>query len=235
VAYTSEYPYVYLTVDVVGLTIRDDCLHALVVRRGDEPFRGLWALPGGFVDEEEELETAALRELHEETGVTPSGVRLEQLKTYGAPHRDPRHRVVSGAWLAILPQGPAPTAGTDAADAAWQPVAKLDEGPLAFDHAHILADGVERARSKLEYSNLATAFVGYEFTIADLRRVYETVWGRRLDAGNFHRKVTGTTDFVRPTGRYRTQERGRPAELYVAGSAVALHPPLTREVLGDEG
>jgi 8-oxo-dGTP diphosphatase len=105
------------------------------------------------------------------------------------------------------------------------------QGDLAFDHAQILADGVERARSKLEYSNLAISFVGHEFTVADLRRVYEIVWGRPLDAGNFHRKVTGTDDFVRPTGRYRAQERGRPAELYVAGSAVALHPPLTRDVL----
>ncbi len=229
--YISEYPFVYLTADIVVLTIRDDVLHALVVRRGEEPFRGLWALPGGFVGEGEGLEAAALRELMEETAVSPGDVRLEQLRTYGAPDRDPRHRVVSVAWLAVLPEGPSPTAGTDAAEAEWRPVDDLLAGPLAFDHDQILGDGLERARAKLEYSNLALAFVGHEFTIADLRRVYETVWGRALDAGNFHRKVTGAAGLVEATGRQRAQERGRPAELYVAGPASAVHPPLTREVL----
>jgi len=232
VAYTSEYPFVYVTVDIVVLTIRDDALHALVVRRGEDPYKGRWALPGGFVGQDEDLEDAAVRELHEETAVSPGDVRLEQLRTYGDPERDPRHRVVSVAWLAVLPAGPVPTAGTDAAEAEWRPVdALLKRGQLAFDHAHILADGVERARAKLEYSNLALAFVNREFTIADLRRVYETVWGRELDAGNFHRKVTGAAGLVEPTGRLRTQERGRPAELYVAGRAASVHPPLTREVL----
>jgi 8-oxo-dGTP diphosphatase len=164
--------------------------------------------------------------------VSPRGVRLEQLKTYGAPRRDPRNRVVSVAWLAVLPEGPVPTAGTDAAEAEWQPVdGLLRRGQLAFDHGQILADGIERARAKLEYSNLALAFVGREFTIADLRRVYETVWGRELDAGNFHRKVTGASGLVEATGRHRAQDRGRPAELYVAGGADSVHPPLTREVL----
>jgi 8-oxo-dGTP diphosphatase len=138
---------------------------------------------------------------------------------------------VSVAWLAVLPQGPTPTAGTDAAEAHWVPVDTLLAGDLAFDHAQILADGVERARAKLEYSNLALSFVGEEFTIAELRRVYEIVWGRELDAGNFHRKVTGASGLVRATGAHRTQERGRPAELYVAGSTVTVHPPLTRDVL----
>jgi len=232
VVYTSEYPFVYVTVDIVVLTIRDDALQALVVRRAEEPFKNRWALPGGFVGEREDLELAALRELREETDVSPGEVRLEQLKTYGAPDRDPRHRVVSVAFLAVLPAGPTPTAGTDAAEASWVPVDDLlSRGRLAFDHGQILADGVERARAKLEYSNLALAFVGREFTIADLRRVYETVWGRDLDAGNFHRKVTGATGLVRATGRQRAQERGRPAELFTAGSAISVHPPLTREVL----
>jgi 8-oxo-dGTP diphosphatase len=233
VAYESEYPFVYVTVDIVVLTIGDDALRALVVRRGEEPFKGRWALPGGFVGESEDLEVAALRELREETAVSPRGVRLEQLRTYGAPRRDPRHRVVSVAWLAVLPEGPAPTAGTDAAEAQWRPVdTLLRRGRLAFDHAQILRDGVERARAKLEYSNLALAFVGREFTIADLRRVYETVWGRPLDAGNFHRKVTGAAGLVEATGRQRARRRGRPAELYVAGPAASVHPPLTRDVLG---
>jgi 8-oxo-dGTP diphosphatase len=232
VVYTSEYPFVYLTVDIVVLTIRDDALQTLVVRRGEEPFKGRWALPGGFVGENEDLETAALRELREETAVSPGAVRLEQLKTYGAPRRDPRHRVVSVAWLAVLPEAPLPTAGTDAAEAEWSSVEPLlRRNRLAFDHSQILADGVERARAKLEYSNLALAFVGREFTIADLRRVYETVWDKELDAGNFHRKVTGAAGLVEATGRQRSHERGRPAELYVAGRAQSVHPPLTREVL----
>ena len=229
--YTSEYPYVYVTVDIVVLTVRDDSLQALVVRRGEEPFAGCWALPGGFVGGDEDLEAAAWRELREETSVEPRHVPLEQLRTYGDPDRDPRHRVVSVAWLAVLPEGPAPTAGTDAAEAEWQPVDALLKAGLAFDHVQILADGVERARAKLEYSNLALAFVGHEFTIADLRKVYETVWGKELDAGNFHRKVTGAAGLVEPTGRQRNQERGRPAELFVAGPAASVHPPLTREVL----
>jgi 8-oxo-dGTP diphosphatase len=228
----SEYPPVYVTVDIVVLTIRDECLQALVVRRGEQPYAGSWALPGGFVGQDEDLETAALRELREETAVSPGGVRLEQLRTYGDPGRDPRGRVVSVAWLAVLPEGPTPVAGTDAAHAEWQPVALLvREGRIAFDHDQILADGVERARAKLEYSNLALAFVGPEFTIAELRRVYETVWGRALDAGNFHRKVTGASGLVRPTGNLRVQERGRPAELYVPGETTSVHPPLTRDVL----
>ena len=231
-AHVSEYPFVYLAVDVVVLTIRDDTLQALVIRRGEEPYAGRCALPGGFVGQDEDLEAAALRELQEETSVSPRDVRLEQLRTYGDPRRDPRHRVVSVAHLAVLPEGPEPTAGTDAAAAEWHPVdLLLAEGALAFDHAQILADGLERARAKLEYSSLALAFVGPEFTIADVRRVYEIVWGRELDAGNFHRKVTGTAGLVEATGRQRAQERGRPAELYVAGGADALHPPLTRDVL----
>jgi 8-oxo-dGTP diphosphatase len=232
VVYTSDYPFVYVTVDVVVLTIRDEQLQTLVVRRGGEPFKGRWAIPGGFVEPDEDLEDGALRELREETNVSPGDVRLEQLRTYGAPDRDPRHRVISVAWLAVLPQGPDPTAGDDAAEAVWRPVSDLQtEGQLAFDHAQILADAVERCRAKLEYSNLATAFVPREFTIGDLRRVYEIVWDRQLDAGNFHRKVTGATDLVLSTGRFRSLERGRPAELYVAGPASAVHPPLTRDVL----
>lgn len=229
--FTSEYPFVYATVDVVVLTVREDALQALVVRRAGAPFEGHWALPGGFVDDDEDLEAAALRELREETDVRPGDVRLEQLRTYGDPGRDPRHRTISVAFLAVLPHGPTPTAGTDAAEAHWCPVAELQQQRLAFDHDVILADGVERARAKLEYSNLGLAFVGPEFTIADLRRVYETVWGRELDPGNFHRKVTGTPGLVAATGRLRAQERGRPAELYVPGGAAVLHPPLTRDVL----
>jgi 8-oxo-dGTP diphosphatase len=233
VVYTSEFPIFYVTADLVILTVRDDTLCALAIRRGNDPFEGWWALPGGFVDEGEALRDAAERELREETGISTGDVAVEQLGTYGDPDRDPRARVVSVAWLAVVPHGPAPAAGSDAADADWKPVDHLlAPGRLAFDHAQILGDGVERARAKLEYTPIATGFVAETFTIAELRRVYDVVWGTTLDAGNFHRKVTGTDGFVVPTGRTRSSGRGRPAELFVPGDADVLHPPLTRRSLG---
>jgi 8-oxo-dGTP diphosphatase len=223
----AKYPPFAVTVDLVVLTIRDDALCALFVRRGEEPFRGRWALPGGFVRPDEALLAAAIRELHEETGLA---THLEQLATYGAPHRDPRLRVVTVAHLALVPELPAPVAGGDASQAEWRPVGPVLDDPdqLAFDHAQILEDGVERARAKLEYSPLAAAFCGDEFTVADLRRVYELVWGTELDPRNFHRKVTGTAGFLEPTGRTTAGDRGRPAALYRCGPATLLHPPMLR-------
>lgn len=231
--YKSKYPVFFVTVDIVILTIRDDALSALVVERSEEPFRGRWALPGGFVEPDEDLYDAAVRELREETAVSTGGVRLEQLASFGAPDRDPRHRVVSVAWLAVLPHGPSPTAGSDAALAEWKPVDYLlRRGRLAFDHRAILTEGVERARSKLEYSGLATDFVDEEFTVAELRRVYEVMWNRRLDPGNFHRKVTRTPGFVEPTGRSVSRGPGRPAALFRSGGAEVLFPPLSRSTFG---
>jgi 8-oxo-dGTP diphosphatase len=223
----ASYPPFAVTVDLVVLTIRDDALCALVVRRGEEPFRGRWALPGGFVRPDEDLLAAAARELAEETGLS---AHVEQLASYGAPDRDPRMRVVTVAHLALVPELPAPMAGGDASHAAWRPAQPLLDDPaaLAFDHGRILADGIERARAKLEYSPLATAFCRREFTVADLRRVYEIVWGTELDPRNFHRKVTGTPGFLEPTGRSTVGERGRPALLFRPGPARMLHPPMLR-------
>ena len=224
-----ECPKFAVSVDLVVLTVRDDALCALVVRRGIEPFEGDWALPGGFVLDDEGLEEAAARELAEETGMRPGSVHVEQLATYGSPGRDPRTRVVTVAYLALAPDLPVPAAGSDAADAQWCPVDALLVGDaLAFDHAAILRDGVERARSKLEYSPLGAAFCAEEFTVAELRRVYEIVWGERLDPRNFHRKVTKTEAFLEPTGTTTTRDGGRPAQLFRRGSAEHLHPPLLR-------
>ncbi|GGR12771.1 NUDIX hydrolase [Actinoplanes ianthinogenes] len=214
-----------ITVDLVLLTIRQAELRVLLIRRGIPPFEGQWALPGGFVHDDEDLDAAAIRELREETGVDPSAGHLEQLATYGTPGRDPRGRVVTVAYLALLPDLPAPVAGSDAAHAEWRPV---DEPDLAFDHRRILTDGLERARAKLEYTPLATAFCPPEFTVADLRLVYETVWHTTLDPRNFHRKVTSAEDFIEATGHSVTRDRGRPAQLFRRGPATLLHPPLLR-------
>ena len=224
----SAHPPFAVAVDLVVLTVRAGKLCVLLVRRGVQPQRGSWALPGGFVRIDEDLPDAAVRELREETGLRQPTGHLEQLGSYGDPDRDPRGRVVAVAYLVLLPDLPAPVAGTDAASAEWVDLADADRAGLAFDHERILADGVERARAKLEYTPLAAAFCPGEFTVAQLREVYERVWGTSLDPRNFHRKVTGTPGFVVPAGRATEGERGRPAQLYRRGPAAVLYPPMLR-------
>ncbi|MEV7671604.1 NUDIX domain-containing protein [Streptomyces sp. NPDC088752] len=228
-------PYAFepfaVTADLAVLTIREERLHVLLVERAQEPYAGSWALPGGFVLPRESAETAARRELAEETGLsgaTVAGLHLEQLRTYTEPDRDPRMRVVSVAFTALVPDPPEPRGGGDAAQARWIPYGT--HGPLAFDHDRILADAHERVGAKIEYTCLATAFCPPEFTLGELRQVYETVWGVELDRPNFRRKVLATPGFVRAVeGPPRlTGGRGKPAALYRAGGATALHPPLLR-------
>lgn len=225
---------VRVTVDLVILTVRADRLQVLLVERGKDPHLGKLALPGGFLRDDEDLRAAADRELREETALDSSRLHMEQVGTYGAPGRDPRGRVVTVAYLAIAPSLPVPTAGSDARAARWVPVdAALDPGAaLAFDHDRILADGVERARRRLEHTTLATAFCAEPFTIGDLRRVYEVVWGAPLDPRNFNRKVTRTEGMLVPTGRTRGSETGRPAALYRRGPATTLYPPMLRADIG---
>lgn len=220
-----------LTADLAVLTVREGRLHALLVERGQEPYAGAWALPGGFVLPHESAEQAARRELAEETGLsgaTAARLHLEQLRTYSDPDRDPRMRVVSVAFAALVPDLPEPRGGGDAAQARWLPYETV--GGLAFDHDRILADARERVGAKLEYTCLATAFCPPEFTLGELRQVYETVWGVPLDRPNFRRKVLATPGFVRAVEAppRRTGGRGKPAALYRAGEATALHPPLLR-------
>ena len=226
----SDYPPFAVTADLVVLTLRDEALQALLVRRSGKPYAGRWALPGGFTQVDEDIEDAAYRELAEEAGVGRGDVVLEQLRTYGAPRRDPRMRVVSVAWLALGADLPDPRAGSDAADARWVRVAEAlaESRRLAFDHAQILRDGLERARARLEYSPLATAFCRPEFTVGELRAVYEAVWGAPLDPRNFHRKVTGAEGFLVETGERTPRGGGRPAMLYRAGPAERLSPPILR-------
>jgi 8-oxo-dGTP diphosphatase len=229
-----------VTVDVVALTVADGALKVLLITRLIEPFRGRLALPGGFVLPGEDLVTAAARELVEETGVEPVPGHLEQLGSYGPEGRDPRGDVLTVAHLLLAPNFPVLSAGSDAEHAAWYPVSQIQNGELqlAFDHERILDDALERAKSKLEYSPLGAAFCGEEFTIAQLRTVYEAVWGTRLDPRNFHRKATGTPDFLEDAGRMTTGDAGRPAALFRLAAAarpaagqparVVLNPPLMR-------
>ncbi|MGW4022968.1 NUDIX domain-containing protein [Streptomyces sp. NPDC005009] len=218
-----------VTVDLAVFTLRAGALHVLLVERGQEPYAGRWALPGGFVQPDESAESAARRELGEETGLTDvSGLHLEQLRTYSEPDRDPRMRVVSVAFAALLPDAPEAHGGSDAAQARWTPYDSARE--LAFDHGRILADARERVGAKLEYTCLATAFCPPEFTLGELQQVYEAVWGTALDRPNFRRKVLATPGFVEavPGAARLTGGRGKPAALYRAGTATALRPPLLR-------
>jgi 8-oxo-dGTP diphosphatase len=225
---SSRRPQYAVAVDLAVLTVREGALHVLLVERGKKPYLGQLALPGGFVEPDEDLDAAAERELEEETGLRPGAAHLEQLRSYGAVDRDPRMRVITIAYLVLMPDLPLPKAGGDARAARWVPVDEALSSGLAFDHDVIFAEALERARSTLEYSTRATAFCGPEFTISDLRQVYETVWGRQLDPGNFSRKVTGVDGFLISTGR-RSRDGGRPAALYRAGPATVLHPAILRE------
>ena len=194
-----DYPPVAVTVDVALFAIRQDRLHVLLIKRGVEPFAGAWALPGGFVQPDEGLEAAASRELAEETGVTKDSIYLEQLRSYGSPGRDPRMRVVTVAYWAACADPPSPMGGSDAAQAELVPWAEIEDGDieLAFDHEAIVVDALERVRAKLEYTALAARFCAPEFTISELRKVYETIWNTKLDPGNFQRKVRENRSFQR--------------------------------------
>jgi 8-oxo-dGTP diphosphatase len=219
-----------VAVDLTVLAVHDATLQVLTVRLGSAPYAGRRALPGGFVEPDEDLHHAARRELAEETGIRPSRAHLEQLRAYGAPRRDPRGRVVSVAHLAVVSQATAPVAGGDAAAAEWVPVRELLAAPrkLAFDHAQILRDAVTRLQDTLEHTLIATRLCRAPFTVAELREVYEVVWGSPLDPRNFHRKMTGTPGLLVDTGRVTARNGGRPAALYRAGKATRLNPPLAR-------
>lgn len=227
----TAFPPFAVTVDIVALTVTD-ALEVLLVERGEDPFAGDLALPGGFVLPHESVTDAAWRELGEETGLDAAalpGVHLEQLATFGAVGRDPRMRVVSVAHLALSPTQPEPEAGGDAAAAHWLPVSEVRHRGLAFDHAQILDAGLERARSKLEYTTLAAVLAGPTFTLGELQRVYEVIWDTEVERANFRRKVLSSPGFVEPTGERRTgRSGGAPAAVYRAGDGELITPPLLR-------
>src|ERR1700730_9512026 len=227
----SKYPAFAVTVDVVILTMSGGRLHVLLVRRGVAPFKGMWAIPGGFKRPTETLDEAAKRELAQETGVDSASL-LTQFGAYGDPCRHPRMNVVTVAYLAVLREVGAVIAGADAAEAALIPVSEALNGKikLAFDHAQIVRDAVERVRGDLELTGIATAFVGPTFTLAELRAVYEAVWGVHLDGANFRRSVITEDGWVIPTGRTARPGApgGKPAELFRAGRMWKYSSPIRR-------
>ena len=199
-----------LSVDVVAFSLRENDLKVLLIRRGAPPYKGKWAVPGGFVRLNEGLDEAALRELEEETGVRD--VYLEQLYTFGALKRDPRGRVVTVAYFALVPDDVQARAGDEAAEAAWHSMYDLPE--LAFDHAEILKYALQRLRYKLEYTSVGFELLPNEFTLTNLQTAYEIVLGEKLDKRNFRRRILQAEILVE-TNRYREGEgQGRPARLY---------------------
>jgi 8-oxo-dGTP diphosphatase len=208
--YTYSHPHPAVTTDVVVFTIRDGALQVLLVRRAEAPYKGAWALPGGFVGIDEDLEAAARRELREETGI--EGVYLEQLYTFGKPDRDPRERVITVAYYALIPSDRLELqAATDAVDARWFAWARPPR--LAFDHAQILAMAHERLKAKLDYSTIAFQFLPSEFTLSELQAVYEMVLGEPLDKRNFRKRIH-TFGALRETRRTKREGAHRPAKLY---------------------
>jgi 8-oxo-dGTP diphosphatase len=200
---------VMVAVDVIAFCVRRDELQVLLVQRKHPPFEGMWAAPGGFIRADESLEDAACRELAEETSL--SNIYLEQLYTFGDPNRDPRGRVISVAYFALLPTpGVRLQAGSDAARVAWHPVSNLPE--LAFDHADIINYALTRLRYKLEYSHVGFQLLPEEFTLTELQAAYEIILGESLDKRNFRRKIL-QAGILEETGQYRSGE-GRPAKLY---------------------
>jgi 8-oxo-dGTP diphosphatase len=198
-----------ITVDIVIFTVRDRALQVLLVKRGIPPFKGQHAIPGGFIHEDESLDDAALRELNEEAGIR--NVFLEQLYSFGDPQRDPRGRVITVAYYALISSDePSPIPGGDAAEAAWFPVGKLP--PLAFDHQRILDYGVERLRNKLEYTTVGFELLPQKFTLSELQAVYEAILGRPLDKRNFRRKIA-LLKILKPLREWQRTGR-KPAQLF---------------------
>lgn len=210
--YCYEYPHPAVTTDVVVFAIRNDRLEFLLIKRASEPYQGHWALPGGFVDIDEDLNACALRELEEETGIT--GVYLEQLCSVGTPRRDPRERVISVVYFAVLAEDKLEArAASDAAAVAWFSV--RDYPRLAFDHNMIVQKAHHRLAAKLSYSTIALQFMPRRFTLSQLQRVYELILGEELDKRNFRKRVL-SMDCLKEDGGLLNGGKHRPAKLYQA-------------------
>ena len=220
-----------VAVDVAALAIEDGRLTLLLVEPDDTALAGRWSLPGRRVRDDESLDATALRALAELIGSEQPAVLLEQLRTYGAPARDPHARVVSVAYLALGARPLVPSAARRTTVVSASEVAAWSPSRFAYDHAAIVVDALERLRAKLEYTSLATALLEEPFTLGELRAVYEAVWDTALDPANFRRKVVSTPGFVRDAeGTARPgPSGGRPARRYRAGGATRLHPAMLRD------
>jgi 8-oxo-dGTP diphosphatase len=208
--YSYQYPRAALTVDCVVFGYDEGELKVLLIERGLEPFKGKWALPGGFVRVDETLDEAARRELTEEAGL--KDVFLEQLYTFGSVKRDPRERVVSVAYYALVKLARHATkASTDAADARWFPISKVPR--LAFDHGDILETAVARLQGKVRYEPIGFELLPPKFTLSQLQLLYESVLGTELDKRNFRKKVLGF-DLLVPLDETQMAGRHRPAQLF---------------------
>ena len=206
----SKYERPSVTVDMVMMSLRKRDLQVLLVKRRSWPFEGMWAIQGGFVNMDESLEAAAKRELREETNV--QNVYLEQLYTFGDPGRDPRTRVITVVYFALLNSEELQVkAADDAADAAWFSV--YDLPPLAFDHAKILDYALNRLRGKLDYTTIAFNLLPEQFTLHELQRVYEIIQHKDLDKRNFRKKIL-STGILEDTGEKKMEGTHRPARLY---------------------
>ncbi len=209
-SYCYPYPHPAITTDVVVFSIQAQRLQVLLIRRRQPPYQGMWALPGGFLNIDEDLETCARRELEEETGIRD--VFLEQLYTFGKPERDPRERVVSVVYYALAPFDRLdPVAASDADAARWFPLDALPT--LAFDHEQVIQVAHQRLMAKLHYSTLAFQLLPETFTLSELQGVYEAVLQTPLDKRNFRRKILGLGR-LKQTGELRRNGRHRPARVF---------------------
>jgi len=208
--FSYKHPHPAVAADLAIFTLQESRLHVLLIERAREPFKGSWALPGGFVRIQEDLQAAAARELEEETGV--AGAYLEQVGAFGRPGRDPRERVISVAFFAIISSDTIHLqSGGDAAAARWWPVDKLPK--VAFDHLEILEQARHRLRDKVRRTTIALRFLPPEFTLTELQQVHEAILGQELDKRNFRKWLT-SVPYLRATGRMRRGGQHRPAELY---------------------
>ena len=208
--YTYAYPRPAVTADVVVYAVLEGRLSVLLVRRGGEPFRGCWALPGGFVDADEPLEAAALRELLEETGLTD--VWLEQLYTFGELQRDPRGRVITVAYYAAVHSDRfSPLPPVDGTISHLFSVHRLPS--LAFDHPKIISYALERLKHKVNYTTICFQLVPERFTLSELQKAYEVILGQKLDKRNFRKKML-QLNILKSTDEKRISGPQRPAQLY---------------------
>jgi ADP-ribose pyrophosphatase YjhB (NUDIX family) len=210
-----RYAQPFVTVDVVILTLRDGQLQVLLMKRAAAPFRGAWALPGGYIhpDEDADLEAAARRILRDKAGIeTPY---LEQLQGFGNRRRDPRGWTATFAYFALIPSDALVLKrGANAEEVAWWPIGGTRvQPPLAFDHADILASAVTRLRNKVEYTSLPVHLLPEKFTLPDLQQVYEQILGRRIDKSAF-RKRMAEADFLEPVTGEKRPASNRPAQIY---------------------